>query len=168
MKSMPKPTKADRPKKRKKSQKIKTLDLDLWFSICVRERSDWTCQHCGKRYPPTISEWTGNPGNPALHCSHFVGRANYSVRVDPLNAEAHCYGCHSFFEQNPHEHTEWIKGRLGSLYAVLIEKANNAMIGKQIRHEKQEAAEHYRKQYEIMKEQRERGKVGRIDFIGYI
>ena len=42
------------------------------------------------------------------------------------------------------------------------------MIGKQVRREKQEAAEHYRKQYEIMKEQRERGKVGRIDFIGYI
>ena len=163
----PKPGKEKKPRLPK--LKVKKLDPDYWFSLCVRERAGWTCECCGKHYEPTISEVTGNPANPGLHCSHYIGRANYSTRFDPLNADAHCYGCHAKFEGNPHLFLGWKVEQLGNeRYDILIEKFNNIMIGKQARQEKQEIAEYYRSEYFRMQELRAQGVTGRIDFIGWI
>ncbi len=162
MVSKPKPTKEDRPK-RAPVAKRKKLDPDYWFSLCVRERAGWSCQSCGKHYEPVVSNNTGLPGNPGLHCSHYIGRANYSVRFDPYNAVAHCYGCHAKFEGNPHNFMEWTFQRLGGwLYDMLIEKSNNLMLGKQARREKQEIAEHYKAEFERMHSG------GDKQFIGYL
>lgn len=136
-------TKTEKPKSHKK---ISITKLDYWFSLCVRERANWTCQKCGKAYPPTLNE-KGLPGNRALHCSHFVGRGNDSVRTDPLNAEAHCYGCHSFFEQNPIIFSDYIKEVLGEKFEILMEKSRNPMLGKQMNKERQQAVDHYKTQF---------------------
>ena len=161
MPAKPKPTKA-------KKSKIARLDPDVWFSLCVRERVDWTCEACGKKYEPWFTT-KGIPANPGLHCSHYIGRANYAVRFDPLNANAHCYGCHSKFEGNPHNFMMWKFEKLGGhLYDILIEKSNNLMLGKQARHDKQEIAAHYKAEFERMRELRNNGKVGRIEFRGYL
>ena len=157
-----------KPEKQKKTKRVpvakrKKLDPDYWFSLCVRERAGWTCQSCGKHYEPVISNNTGLPGNPGLHCSHYIGRANYSVRFDPNNADAHCYGCHAKFEGNPHVFKEWKCARLeNTLYEILIEKSNNIMLGKQARREKQKIAEHYKAEFERM------NSGGDKQFIGYL
>lgn len=70
---------------------IKISKLDALFSKQIRERDNWTCVRCGRRYEP--------PTN-ALHCSHFWGRANKATRYDPENCDALCYGCHALWEAN--------------------------------------------------------------------
>lgn len=153
-------------KKKKSSGGIKITNPDKWFSLCVRERADWTCQRCGRKFPEEYSI-DGLPKAQGLDCSHFIGRGNWSVRHDPLDADAHCRGCHGYFEANPHLFTEWKKERLGSLYEILIEKSNNVMLGKQARKEKNEIAEHYKAEFFRMRELRNKGVIGRINFQGY-
>lgn len=84
--------------------KIRISALDAKFSKFIRERDGWTCQRCFKKYEP--------PTN-ALHCSHFWGRANKSVRFDPENCVALCHGDHVYFTANPKEHCDWFLKRLG-------------------------------------------------------
>ena len=48
-----------------------------------------------------------------LHCSHYYGRGRYSVRFDPDNAVALCYGCHRHVGSNPSDHLDFIRERLG-------------------------------------------------------
>ena len=151
-----------------KKPKIKKLDPDYFFSLCVRTRANWTCEACGKHYEPFYTS-AGYPANPGLHTSHYIGRANYAVRFEPINADAECYGCHAKHEGNPHAFMTWKLERLGkSLYDVLIEKSNNIILGKQARREKQEIAEHFKAEFERMKALRDNGKVGRIKFVGYL
>jgi len=163
-----KPKPSPKTKGKPKKAKVKKLDPDYFFSLCVRERADWYCQMCGKKYEPWTST-AGYPANPGRHCSHYIGRANYSTRFDPYNADAHCYGCHSKFEGNPHIFKLWKEGQLGpELYEIVIEKSNNIMLGKEARRSKQEIAEFYKQQYEAMKSQRERGSIGWLPFKGYL
>lgn len=164
---MPQPKPKPTPKPKGKPRKIAILDPDVWFSLCVRERADWTCQACGKQYTPWFTA-KGIPANPGLHCSHYVGRGNYAVRFDPDNAVAHCYGCHVKFEGNPHNFMVWTLERLGqTLYDILIEKSNDLMLGKEARRSKAEIAAHYKAEFERMRSERDNGKVGRINFQGY-
>jgi len=65
--------------------KIKLDKADTTFSKFIRTRDNWTCQRCGKRYPPPTQ---------ALHCSHYLGRGRENTRFDPENCDALCYGCH--------------------------------------------------------------------------
>lgn len=90
------------------------------------------------------------------------------MRFDPLNAFAHCFGCHQKVEGNPHFFSEWARKRLKSKYDILVEKSNNPMLGKQARREKTEIAEHYANEYETMLEKRSRGRTGRLEFAGYL
>jgi len=164
----PKPAPKVKATKRKpKAKAIKILDPDVWFSLCVRERADWMCQSCGKKYEPWYTA-KGIPANPGLHCSHYIGRGNYAVRFVPDNADAHCYGCHQKFESNPHIFMMWKYEQLGGiLYDILIEKSNDVVLGKQSRREKREIAAHYKTEFERMRELRSKGKVGRLNFQGY-
>lgn len=160
----PKPTRQAKPKPGK--PKEKKLNPDYWFSLCIRERDNWTCTYCGKYYEPTVSEYTGLPGNPGLHCSHFVGRANYSTRFEPLNCDAHCYGCHAKMEGNPHVFTQWKLARVGQdIYDIIIEKSMNIMLGKQNRQEKQEIAKHFQAEYHRLVAEKEKG--NDVTIIGY-
>ncbi len=163
----PKPLKSDRPKK-SKTVKVKKLDPDYFFSLCVRERADWICQSCGKKYMPWEGQ-NGYPANPGLHCSHYFGRAIYATRFDPINVFAHCYFCHTTFEGNPHVFKEWVLYKLGQgAYDILLEKSTNRELEQQARHEKQQIAEHYRKEFAKMMEARSNGHIGRLNFDGYL
>jgi 5-methylcytosine-specific restriction endonuclease McrA len=79
--------------------KIRITRLDKLFSQVIRAR-DKKCQRCG----------TTN----GLQCAHTFSRRNKSVRWDPENAQALCYGCHLFWAHSePILFTAWIKKRLG-------------------------------------------------------
>ena len=78
---------------------LKRTKWDKVFSDYIRERDGWKCQRCSRQY---------NKHSPSskmgIHCSHFVGRANYKTRFEPANAMAICYGCHRYLGSNPIEH----------------------------------------------------------------
>lgn len=154
------------PRKAKKGAKP---DPDYWFSLCVRERAGWRCQSCGKEYTPWIAQ-NGEPANPGLHCSHYIGRANYATRFEPMNADAHCYGCHAKFEGNPHTFQEWKREEIGTeKYEILIEKSNNLMLGKQARKEKQAIADHFKAEFRKMQSSRRLSAWnGWLNFQGYL
>lgn len=108
--------------------KIKIRTSDKLFSQYIRTRDNWTCQRCGKQYlPPTM----------ALHCSHFKGRGKEPTRFDPENADALCYGCHSYFGGQPDEHLAWQIQRKGQdVIDAVILRSN----GYKKRNDKAEAA----------------------------
>ncbi len=83
---------------------MKITTEDRLFSIYIRSRDDWTCKRCGRKY---------NEKSTGLHCSHFYGRRALSTRYDPENADAHCCGCHRYFEANPNEFRDWKFNQLG-------------------------------------------------------
>lgn len=90
--------------RRKKYGGIKRTKEDAAFSLLVRERDNWTCQRCDKRFvPPTR----------ALHAAHCFGRRKESTRHDPENAVAACYGCHQYLDEHPNEKYELFRLRLG-------------------------------------------------------
>ena len=91
-------------------------ELDSQFSFLVRSGAGWRCEKCGTRYEPPTR---------ALHTSHFWGRSNLKVRWDYDNVSAHCYGCHSYFEQHPQEFVKWQLKKLGKKrFEDLTRRAN--------------------------------------------
>lgn len=130
---------------------------DIAFSKCIRERSNWTCERCGTKYPQNAT---------GLECSHYHTRGKWGVRFDPLNAEALCTGCH------------FREGGMGRIdkqlneeeIGVLNEKANNSQIGREAKKTrgKGEIAKHYREELKRMQDLRDQGEIGRIEFTGYL
>lgn len=166
MPAKPKPQKSERPK-HKKASKISIDSADRFFSLCVRERADWTCECCGKKYEPEYTD-EGLPKNQGLHCSHYFGRANKALRWFGLNAFAHCYGCHSKFEGSPHEFMLWVLGRLGQeLYDLLCEKSKDMAYGRDNQRRRSEIGEHYKRELAVMTHLRNSGKTGRIEFVSW-
>ena len=99
---------------------VKRTKQDVVFSNYIRERDKWCCQRCGKAYNKHDSN-----ARRALHCSHFHGRGKWSVRFDPDNATALCYGCHRIMGSQPMEHLQFFKKRLGkNKFLELQERAN--------------------------------------------
>lgn len=96
--------------------KIKISALDKKFSHYIRSKANFTCERCFMKHTPPTS---------ALHCSHFHGRRKMSVRFDPENVSALCFGCHLYFTSQPDQHREWFRKRLGEKrYDALMVKAN--------------------------------------------
>jgi len=92
--------------------KIRIAPLDKLFSQYIRNR-DRECQRC-------------HSGNTRLECAHFHGRRKKSVRFEPDNACAFCFQCHMYMHENPAEHVDFMKKRLGKRYDLLTVSANNA------------------------------------------
>lgn len=111
---------------------------DRWFSLCVRQRSGWKCECCGKVY---------ESGSQGLHCSHFFSRTKRTTRWHPLNAAAHCMGCHRHLGGNPILFQSWIESHLGKTdYLMLLQ-----MAGKTAKFRKadlKDIARHYKAQHE--------------------
>lgn len=63
--------------------------LDKLISERVRNRDNWTCRRCFKKYAP--------PTN-ILHCSHFFSRRFMGTRFELDNLISLCYGCHRRWE----------------------------------------------------------------------
>lgn len=164
------PMPAPKPKKKSKKKSsggIKITNPDKWFSLCVRERANWTCERCLRKFPEEYS-LEGLPKAQGLDCSHYFGRSNWSVRFEPFNAHAHCRGCHGIFESDPHYFQEWVKEKIGKeCYGILVEKSKNSEHWKQAKKSQNEIAKHYKEEFERMRRVRNNGYDGYLDFQGY-
>jgi len=138
---------------------IKRDAADDAFSLCVRERSNWACECCNKQFSVT--------DRGSLQCAHIYGRRNKSIRQEPLNAFAFCFGCHLKYTENPLDFDSFVEGKLGSgALQILIEKRQGL-----VKYNKifvKECAKHYREQFKIMSAKREGGEMGRIEFEVFI
>ncbi len=139
---------------------VKIRPIDKAFSDCVRERSGWCCERCGAYFE--------EGRRMGLHCSHFHGRGKWSVRVDPTNVQALCYGCHSHMGSHPDKHRAAMLEKLGpGLYEILLERSNDTKLGRQIKRAEKEVTLHYRAEFRRMKALRAEGECGRIEFEGW-
>lgn len=87
--------------------------LDKAFSLAIRQRDNWTCQRCHKKYAPPTQ---------GLHCSHFWSRRHRGTRWDENNAVAHCYGCHRIVEgDKAGEFRDFMLQKLGEKGYKLLE-----------------------------------------------
>lgn len=144
---------------------MKTTPADKWFSLCVRERSNWTCEKCGKRYNRDSETRRG------LNCAHFQTRDTWSTRLEPLNAFALCTGCHMYYDE---EHRfefdqlyEKVFGDQGRLWELWRDHSGRGKIYKQTKG-LGEVAQHYKSEFERMTALREGGYNGRIEFISWL
>jgi hypothetical protein len=140
---------------------IKRTSADMWFSKCVRERTNWTCERCSRQFHP------GATGG--LDCSHFIGRAHHSIRHHPQNAFAHCMGCHKHMGSCPPDIMDAYLDTFGQdAYDNIQRLRNDIVIGKAVRKDQKanrsKIAAHYRREHEKMEEQRHAGVMGRIEF----
>lgn len=141
---------------------IKITRIDYWFSRCVRERANWTCERCNRVFPDGQASGKAQ----GLDCSHYFGRGSGNLmRHYGANCFAHCRGCHQYLSANPHEFTYWVKGRLGDVcYDELV--ARKGRTCKRSAQEKKEMQAHFKAQYEYLRRRRkEKGEAGYIDFV---
>ena len=89
--------------------RIKIDPLDRLFSQYIRLRAKGCCERC--------SAYKGIHG---LETSHFFGRRKKSTRWNEDNASALCFACHMYFTENPLEHVEWFRERLGEEKFTLL------------------------------------------------
>lgn len=59
-----------------------------------------------------------------LQTMHIIGRANYNLRWDELNALCGCAGHHIYYTNHPWEWQELIKKEFPEIYVYLNEKRN--------------------------------------------
>jgi hypothetical protein len=140
---------------------IKITQGDKYFSLCVRERAEWRCQYpgCGKQYPPPTQ---------GLHCAHVMSRGHWSVRFDPHNAIALCYGHHRIAEQRREvEFLPLVKSLFGEAqwHRVFAEAYKGG--GYRVKRSLPEIAKHYREQLKAMQAKRADGHIGLLDFEGW-
>ena len=121
---------------------MKLFPADSAFSICIRTRDRWACTRCHVTYPPPTQ---------ALHCMHWQGRGKWSVRFNPDNARAGCYGCHRYLDTHPYEKDRFFRLWLGDTRAdEIVLLANKPSNG--IKKELKLIAKHYRTQHERMQD----------------
>lgn len=133
---------------------MKISPSDTFFSKCVRERSDWTCERCGKQYEENST---------GIHCSHIFSRRHRTIRWCGDNAQALCFACHQWFGGNPIESARWVQEIVGEgAISILMEKKESRT--KVSKLEEKEIAKHYREELKKLQEQRANGKTGRIEF----
>lgn len=131
--------------------KLKRTPADKWFSNCIRIADSWRCQACGKDYD-------GN--HQGLDCSHFIGRANYSVRFNPMNAFAHCTSCHFRLGADPLAFVDFVEIELGKHGVDILRTLSRDIdLGRITRKADKsgEIAKHYRDQYKIFERRRANG-----------
>ena len=135
--------------------KSKIWPEDKWFSLCVRERADWTCERCHKKFPENAQN---------LHASHFVSRRKRSTRWDPANVFAHCFVCHQYLGENPGEFTLWIDYDFGEVGMAHDLVGRGHKLLKVTARQREGIANHYRLEYKRMRSLRDAGTQGRIEF----
>lgn len=134
---------------------IKRDKYDAIFSDLIRERANWTCEYCGIKVEGR-----------SAHCAHIHGRKSQATRYDPDNAVCLCAKDHYYFTDHPTEFTRWLENYLGEGHLdILREKVNR--IKKWYKGEKDEMLKHYKEQKKSLKEKRDEGEIGRIDFEGW-
>ena len=130
---------------------------DKWFSLCVRERDDWTCRVCKAKFTPPAQN---------LHASHFMSRRHRSLRWSPYNACAKCVSCHRKLGENPLEFAAWLEKEYGREYVENLREIAQTIV-KTTKKDRAEIANHYKEQYQLMLEKRAKGVTGRLEFEAY-
>lgn len=133
---------------------MKTSPADQWFSKCVRERANWTCERCHKQYPENSA---------GLHCSHNFSRRHRTTRWHADNALALCFSCHQWFGGNPYEAGRWLESVIGEARLEMLVDMKNAR-HKVPKAEEKEIAAHYRAQLKEMQAKRQQGETGYLVF----
>lgn len=133
--------------------KIRITALDKIFSLCVRERSRWTCDECKNWYE------TRKQG---LHCSHKYSRGKKGLRWHPDNAFAHCFACHQRLSSIPVIFAERIKASLNDKFDS-IHLCSSAVV-KFSDIERLEIKDFYKKENELQLEKKKDGVQGRLEF----
>ena len=137
---------------------IKRDKYDKVFSDLVRERSNWTCECCGKHFPEGRRQ--------GLHCSHVYSRRHQATRYLGLNAFAHCYSCHQQLGGSPIEFTAWVRNQLGDGAFDRLREAHNTVV-KRTKAEKEELYAHLKEELKKIQEKRKNGETGYIDFVEF-
>ena len=136
---------------------IKITKADSFFSKCIRLAADYQCQRCGAQH---------DASSKGLHCAHYHSRGIWSIRHDPLNAAAMCYGCHSYIDSHPAEKLQWFAQHLGNKNVeILLEKKQNSKSGR--KREQKEITQHYKAEFERMMQLRADGYLGKMQLVGY-
>lgn len=117
---------------------IKRDAADIWFSLCVRARANWTCEHCGKGFPGP---------DQGLHCAHIYGRRNNSTRWSMDNAVSLCAYHHRYFTEHPVEFTRWLEDHLGQGHLDLLLEKRNGLL-RATKDLRKEISAHYRAQFQ--------------------
>jgi len=139
--------------------KIKRTKQDAIFSLCVRERYNWTCCKCSRYFPE-------DEGRRYLHCSHIFSRRHVRTRHMPENAVAHCFQCHEWFGGNPVLGADWAREFLGNYVVdMLIEKHHE--VCKLTKHDKEEKLRHFESEYARLLKARAAGATGILHLVGY-
>ena len=133
---------------------VKIKPADTAFSKCVRARNNWTCEKCGKQYEENST---------GLHCSHVFSRRYRNIRWCGDNAQALCFSCHQWYGSNPADSGKWVEGILGQGVIDLLREKRNLRI-KVSKQDEKDIAKHYREELKKLKQRRNEGERGRIDF----
>lgn len=136
--------------------KIKLDKKDRIFSELVRERAGWECEVCGNYFPE------GN--RRGLECSHFYSRRYRGLRFHPLNAAAHCTGCHAKLGGNPIDFAAWIEGHIGKAAAGNLRIMSTA-ITKLSKPAWEDVYKNMKAELVRMRQLRKGGQTGRIEFL---
>lgn len=140
---------------------VKRSDADVFFSKCVREAANHTCERCGK-----VCGTTENPIEfGRLDCSHIFSRRHRTIRWCKENAVAHCFTCHNWFGGNPIDAGQWAEQHLGDGAVQLLREKRDSR-QKVSKAEEKEIAKHYKEQHKQMLEARASGEVF-VDFDSY-
>lgn len=133
---------------------VKRWPSDKWFSLCVRERTNWVCQCCNKHL---------ERGAMNLHCSHLFSRRHRATRWHPDNAFAHCFSCHEKLGGDPIEFSIWATSTLGPAKVNKLRVLANSTL-KMTAQDRKYVAAHYKREHERMMAERAAGHVGFLQF----
>ena len=139
---------------------IKRDKRDDIFSKCVRYRTNWTCEGCGREFPDSSTRTD-------LHCSHLFGRRAKSTRWHPDNAFSHCRDCHRFYEANPLVFEKWAEEKLGTeAYDRVMRLSHTPQ--KYYSEDLAAIYKHFKAEFRRMELLRMDGIIGRIEFQEFI
>ena len=131
---------------------MKILAADKYFSRCVREAHEWTCEKCGK---------VGR-----MEASHVYSRRHRTIRWNAQNVNCLCNGCHRKWHESPIAAFVWFENKFGyERVELLIEKMNSRV--KVPKSEEKLIAKHYRDQLTQILLMRDEGVTGYIEFVSY-
>lgn len=131
-------------------KRIKNARIDDIFSRCVRESANWTCQKSGLVDP----EGQAKGRSQGMQCCHIYGRRTVSMRWWPDNAICMNSHWHRYYTENPLLFKERVLSIMGTDKCHAL---NQRFLRTDIKYtdkDRRGIYEHFKKQYQIMRELR--------------
>ncbi len=123
------------------------------ISKACRAGRNYICQRCFTQHLPNSR---------GLHCSHHHSRGNWSIRLNPLNLEVLCYGCHQLVGGTEERRQEVLTEAEQEELWTLKRDTN---LGKAIKRTKGKGkiAKHYRDELKRIQSKRNEGYMGYLE-----